>query len=76
MKRPEGITRLLRNLRRGKHEDLAIQKALARVRAEQRSVQADVRPKNDLIGGEEPHGQVDDPEKHLQDAGMRTTRTI
>ena len=63
--------RLIRNLRKGKHEKFAIQKALARVRSVESGSQDRIQFENDVVGGEKSHGQVNSGETSISDARLR-----
>ena len=71
MSKLSNTLRLVRNLRKGKHEKFAIQKALARIRSIESSVQYRIQSEDDLAGGQEPHREIDVGQTHIQDAGMR-----
>ena len=68
--------RLVRNLRKGKHEKFAIQKALARIRSVESSTQHRVPSEEDLVGGEKSHREIDAGQTHIQDIGMRDKGTV
>lgn len=63
--------RLIRHLRKGKHEKFAIQKALARIRGVEIGAQHHLSSSDNVVGGEEPHGQVNVDQAHIQDAWLR-----
>ena len=63
--------RLIRNLRKGKHEKFAIQKALARIRSVESGSQDRIQFENDVVGGKESHGQVNSGETSVSDARLR-----
>lgn len=51
--------RLARSLRKGQHEKIAIQKAVDRIRGDEKRIQAKLPFEDDAVGREEPHGEVD-----------------
>ena len=63
--------RLVRNLRKGKHEKFAIQKTLARIRRVARSPKNRIQFQNDLVGGKKSYREINGNEAHLQDLGLR-----
>ena len=71
MSKLNNTLRLVRNLRKGKHEKFAIQKALARIRSIESSAQHRIQSEDDLAGGQESHGEIDAGQTHIQDSGVR-----
>jgi hypothetical protein len=63
--------RLVRNLRKGKHEKFAIQKALARFRSAESGSSYRVQPRADAIGGPESHGKIYRTQASLPNIGLR-----
>jgi hypothetical protein len=63
--------RLVRNLRKGKHEKFAIQKALASIRSIESSAQHRIQSESDLAGWQESHGEIDVGQTHIQDIRVR-----
>lgn len=70
MKNLNNTIRLARNLRKGQHEKFATQKAMDRIRANEKCVQTQLPLEDDIVGREEPHGEVDSCKTHLQNPGM------
>ena len=71
MSKLNNTLRLVRNLRKGKHEKFAIQKALARIRSVESSSQHRIQSEDDLAGRQEPYGKIDAGEEYIQDVGVR-----
>lgn len=70
MKKTINTIRLARNLRKGQHEKIALQKLMDRIRGVSGSLQAPVSSEDDSADRKESHGQVNIGEAHIQDAGL------
>ena len=70
MKKTINTLRLARNLRKGQHEKIALQKLMDRFGGVKGSLQAPASFKDHFANREESHGQVNIGEAHIPDTGM------
>ena len=70
MKHLANTIQLVRNLRKGKHDSFAIQKALARIRNNTSGTENRISSEQDIACRQEPHGQIHCDQTYLPDIGV------
>ncbi len=72
MSASENTLRLVRNLRKGKHEKFAVQKAVARIRNVEGGTQHRIQPDENASSRKESHGKIYSSQTSLPDFGVRS----